>query len=355
MVRYGGKSARQLLRTLDRYGQLLILTHENPDPDSIAAGAALEYIAATSLGLPTTLAYAGIIGRAENKAMVELLGFDLAEFDPGLLAPRQAIAIVDAQPEAGNLPLPPDVVPTIVIDHHPLTPALAQARFVDVRPLYGATSTILAEYLLELRLPIPSHLATALYYGIKADTQNLSRHTTDADWRAYTYLWALVDKDLLPKIEYPRLPRQYFETFRAAMERAYVYDGIVVSTLEEMDNPNAVAEVADLLLRLEGIVWSLCLGFFGDYLYVSLRTSDPDLHAGQAVRKALRGIGSSGGHGVMAGGKVLVAHATREERRKALWEVESRFLTALGARREAREKLLGVKPRRGPLTQAVGR
>ncbi len=278
--------------------------------------------------------------------MVELLNIEMVEFDSSLLSPGHLVAVVDTQPDAGNLPLAPELIPSIVIDHHPPTPTVTQALFADIRPSYGATSTILTEYLLELRLPVPTYLATALFYGIKTDTQNLGRHTTDADRRAYTYLWRLADKELLPKIEYPRLPRRYFETFRTAMERAYIYDDIIISGLEEMDNPNAVAEVADLLLRLEGMVWSLCTGFFGDYLFLSLRTSDPDLNAGQVVKEVMRGMGTSGGHGVMAGGKIFVSGANLVERRKVQQEIQSRLLSLLGARPEAEEKLLGAKGRR---------
>lgn len=185
---------------------------------------------------------------------------------------------------------------------------------VDIRPTYGATSTIVAEYAFGLRLPIPPGIATAVFYGIKTDTQDLGRNTSEAVRLAYSRLWRLVDKEALPRIEYPRLPRQYFETFRTAMERAHVGGDVIISGVDDIDNPNAVAEVADLLIRLEGMTWSLATGFYGDHLFVSIRTSDPDLNAGELVRKVMRGLGSSGGHGVMAGGRAHLPHGAPNAR-----------------------------------------
>ncbi len=51
-----GKACRQLLRTLRESEGLLVLTHENPDPDGIASSAALAYLASARQGLPVTLA-----------------------------------------------------------------------------------------------------------------------------------------------------------------------------------------------------------------------------------------------------------------------------------------------------------
>ena len=334
------RPAEDLLNALGGKRRVVILTHDNPDPDSIAAGMGLHAIVALRLRAQPTLAFGGIIGRAENRALVDTLDVRLRHAGEICFPRYDGVALVDTQPGAGNHSLPPDVTPDVVIDHHPRQPATDEVPFADVRPRYGASSTLLVEYMRELDLPIDSRLATALFYGIKVDTQDLGRHASPADVDAYVHLFPLLDKGLLSKIEYPSLPRQYFQTFHAALERAHLYDNVVVTALDEVENPNAVAEVADLLLRLEGAAWSICLGCYDGQLFISVRTADPDANAHALVRRAVGALGSAGGHGMLAAGRIAVDGFSPVERRHLRDAVARRFLRALGVDDKAPEALL---------------
>jgi len=64
---------RKLLQVAKGHHRALILTHDNPDPDAVASACGLAYLLAHCAGLSTTAAYGGIIGRAENKAMLRVL------------------------------------------------------------------------------------------------------------------------------------------------------------------------------------------------------------------------------------------------------------------------------------------
>ncbi|MBW3670363.1 MAG: hypothetical protein KY432_01685 [Acidobacteria bacterium] len=80
------KEKLEELLNLPLDGKLLIFTHDNPDPDSIASAAAMAHLLREKRGTDATLAYSGIVGRAENRAMVEQLDFRiqhlvLANFD----------------------------------------------------------------------------------------------------------------------------------------------------------------------------------------------------------------------------------------------------------------------------------
>ena len=55
-----------LLRELERPGPLIILPHDNPDPDSMASAVALKFLAHRLLEKETYIALGGIVGRAEN-------------------------------------------------------------------------------------------------------------------------------------------------------------------------------------------------------------------------------------------------------------------------------------------------
>ena len=161
--------------------RVLILPHNDPDPDAIASAVALRHLLAQRLGVEVNIAYKGIIGRAENKALVRYLGYPLRRLTGSDLRQPLPIALVDTQPGAGNNALPSKSTATIVIDHHPWPEVTAAARFVDVRSDVGATSTILTEYLQAAGIEPSPPLATALFYGIKTDTMGLGRGASPAD------------------------------------------------------------------------------------------------------------------------------------------------------------------------------
>lgn len=324
----------------------LIVAHDNPDPDCLGAALAMRDVLAEVTGRPVLVAYGGIVGRAENRALVDLLDLDVVPIDGLDLDDYQAFVLVDTQPGAGNYSLPAKYLPTVVIDHHLPPVNLGPAEYFDVRNDYGATTTIALEYRNAIAQPIDSRLATAMFYGIKSDTQDLGRHVTAADVAAYLQLFPLVDKSILPQIERPQLPRRYFESLRTALERAHCWGDVLISALDEMDNPNTAAEMADYFLRLEGITWSICLGYHGDGIYISVRTSDPEANAAAVIQASLRGLGSSGGHGMMAGARISLP-PDRDDWNPLREKVRQRFLDTLGVSDRAVEKLLEVRPRDG--------
>ena len=283
---------------------ILILTHNDPDPDAIASAVALRHLLMEGQNVESTIAYRGIIGRAENRALVRYLGRPLQLLTDADLASGVPIALVDTQPGAGNNALPDGSQVTIAIDHHTLREPTSSADYVDVRPAAGATSTILTEYLQETGLEPESPLATALFYGIKTDTQGLGRGAGPPDTAAYLYLQDLVDTQALAQIEYAQVPASYFKSFDATLHAARVYDGVVVAYVGPMAYPDLTAEMAHLLLRLEESRWVICMGVHQQVLILSVRTQSPTGRTEELVQAIVRDEGAAGGHGPMAGGQV---------------------------------------------------
>ncbi len=293
-----------LFETVNNAGPILILPHNNPDPDSIASAAALHYLLEQKLGIEARIAYGGIIGRAENRALVNYLKRPIRPLTGADLTQTAHIALVDTQPGAGNNPHRPEITTTVVIDHHPHREAAAAAGFADIRPNLGATSTILTEYIQETGLELPPVLATALFYGIKTDTGGLSRSVSPADIAAYAYLQPRIEDKTLAEIERPRVPAAYFKNFTGALATTRLYEQIAISCLGAMDYPDLTAEMADLLSRLEKIVWVICLGTYRDTLYLSTRATGRQKGAGKLAQAIVGQDGTAGGHGSMAGGQV---------------------------------------------------
>lgn len=284
---------------------LLILPHNDPDPDAVASALALRHLLAEKLNIKGHLAYHGIIGRAENKALVNYLGQPFQPLNAVDPEGSLTVALVDTQPGAGNNALPAGATAAIVIDHHPWREATASAAFADVRTTVGSTSTILTEYLQAAALEPERPLATALFYGIKSDTLGLSRGASLADVAAYTYLQPRVDVDALMEIERAQVPIGYFKSFDTTLRAARLYaERVVISYVGPMAYPDLAAEMADVLLRLEGSEWVICMGHYQDELILAIRTSNRGGGAGQLAQAIVGNQGMAGGHGAMAGGHV---------------------------------------------------
>jgi nanoRNase/pAp phosphatase (c-di-AMP/oligoRNAs hydrolase) len=288
--------------------RLLILTHDNPDPDALSSAWALRAILARGRRRAVDVAYGGLIGRPSNRALVSVLGFPMTPLDRLDLAHYDGFALVDSQPETGNNSFPADRVPDVVIDHHPLREETRAARYFDVRPSFGATATLLGEYLATARVRIDRRLATALYYGLKAETLDLTREAGARDIAFYKSLMPRVDREALTRIENAPLSRNYFEWLKTASSRTEVQGKLALATLGDLDYPERVAEFADMAIRLEGVEWALVIGRFEGALFMSIRTSRK-AGAGRMIRRIVGSLGKAGGHGTMAGGKAAFTDA----------------------------------------------
>jgi nanoRNase/pAp phosphatase (c-di-AMP/oligoRNAs hydrolase) len=295
-----------LFRTVDAIGRCVILSHNDPDPDGIASAVALRHLMRKKAGITCPIAYQGVIGRAENRALVRYLGHPLQPFAELLVQRALPVAVVDGQPGVGNVTLPQGSQVAIVIDHHALREATRHADFCDVRSELGATSTILTEYLQAAQLEPPQPVATALFYGIKTNTMALGRDSAPADVSAYSYLQSRIDHAALARIEYARVPAEYFRTLDTALAAARVYGGAIVAFIGAMAYPDMAAEMADMLMRLEQAQWAVCMGQYRDLLILSVRTRSSRWGAEAVVQAIVRGEGAAGGHGKMAGGHVAL-------------------------------------------------
>lgn len=325
---------------------LLVLTHDNPDPDAIAAAMGLKHLLSRVEGLSCTMAFGGMIGRAENRAMVKFLEIDIVPVDTLIMDNYEAIALVDTQPRFGNNSLPPGRDAVIVIDHHARKGRPPGNAFWDIREEYGTTSTIIYEHLRSARMGFDTRLATALYYAIKSETQDLGREATLVDKEAYFSLFAMSEPAWLYEIVNASVPREFFRGYARAMQNTTIHGKAICSSLGDVEYPDLVAEVAELVLKVEGVFWALATGFYDDHIVISIRTVERNANAGRLIQKILRHAGPAGGHEMMAGGKVSVAGKSPADRRAIERRVRQRFLSLLSAPQRG-EQLLAEPKREG--------
>jgi len=331
-----------LLHAVEGAKRLLVVTHDNPDPDALASAVGLAYLLERRAGMRPTLAFGGIVGRAENQALISELGTDFRRLGGrDGISPGTVVALVDTQPRAGNNALPAGRIANVVIDHHPPRPESSASSFVDIRPEYGATCSILVEYLQAAELEPGRRLATGLFYGIQSETADLGREVSQADISASLYLYSRIDPEAYARIRHPPLPASYFRSVHQALEEARRYGSVIVAPAGSLAYPDMVAELADLLIRAKGTEWSVALGRYRGRLLLSVRSSATSAHAGDLVRTVIGDRGSAGGHGMMAGGQVALDGLSDSEIDALSGSILEDFLELLGVADETPKLLIG--------------
>jgi len=311
---------RALFEPRERVG---ILLQPDPDPDGIAGGYALRVLLGRKRPTAPLISF-GEVKRPENRAMIKALGMDVRTITSDELDEFDGLALIDVQPTVFGENPPARVLSVdVVIDHHPERSGY-DAVIRDIRPSYGATSTILTEYIRAAGLELKARLATALVYGIKSDTQLLGRETSRQDMAAFAFLHALHSPALLRRIERPALPTDGLRALGRALAQTSVEEGIHLLVLGRVGE-EVIPQVADLGLQAEGAEWSIAAGLVGSDLVFSVRNVGYVRAAGDVVRKVVEGLGAGGGHRSMAKGIIplktfreVYGNATRETIREAL-------------------------------------
>jgi nanoRNase/pAp phosphatase (c-di-AMP/oligoRNAs hydrolase) len=326
-------NARKLLHFLskkkDKLGPLLILTHDYPDPDAIASAFALHFLAERVYGIEARMAYGGIVGRTENREMIRLLKIPIRKIKKSQIRKYTNIALLDTQPEFENNSFPKNKRASIVIDQH-ASVGQSDAVFSLIDTKCGATSVLLAQALLQAKIDIPQRVATALVYGILSDTLDLYRAKRPDVVQTYSEIIQHCDHKALAHIQNPTHSKKFFVTLGHGIQNAVICKGVVVTHLGVVPNPDLIAQVAEFLMTYENARWSLCTGHFNGKLHVSLRSSLPNVQAGEILRDSLENRSDAGGHGTVAGGSFKIGNRASEHVwKKAEADLVSRFLKRL--------------------------
>ena len=293
-MEYKARQLAEILRSSD--GDLAILTHHNPDPDSIASAVALRAIA-ESYDVNADILYDGDIGHQENRAFVNLLGIELTERgDARSLDEYGSVALVDHM-KSGELEIEAGI--DVFIDHYEPDEPL-EAAFVDIRPNVSATSTILTKYIQEFDISPSKAVATALLYGIRAETLDFKRDTTPADLTAAAYLYPFADHETLEQVESPSMSPETLDVLAEAIQKREVQGSHLVSNAGFIRDRDALTQAASHLLNLEGITTTAVFGIAEDTIYLSARSKDIRLNIGKVLQDAFGEIGEAAGHSTQA-------------------------------------------------------
>jgi nanoRNase/pAp phosphatase (c-di-AMP/oligoRNAs hydrolase) len=286
---------QQYQRFFSDADRVLILLHNDPDPDAMASGLALRNVLRRTKATAVIGALQGVT-RPENQRMMNLLDINVEIVTPSQLEEFDRIAMVDVQPHyfAGVI----DRV-DLVIDHHPEQPGYT-AVYKDIRADYGSTSTIMTEHLRAVDANISERTATAMLYAIKSDTLFFNRQANRVDIDAFSFLYPLADATLIRKMEGAEITMDRLEYVLKAKQNGRLQEQVFCAFLGLSQREDFIPYVADFYLQLENVKWTIVAGIVNESLVMSVRNLGYSKNAGEFVRRHFSDIGSAGGHRAMA-------------------------------------------------------
>jgi len=347
----GRPRAKMLLDLLADKKNVLITTHQHPDPDALASGLALCALLGAKLKTAkVNFSIKGRIGGGINEMFVRLSNLKLLPWDDSKLGEFDAIVLLDTQPMFAFSPLPPGVKALAVIDHHrgKSRKALSDCDFCDVRTDVGATSSIVFSYFMELEVPIKGDLAATLLYAIETDLAGAAGTPGELDQIALSSLTLMADSRKLYQMRYVDLPQGYYLAYANGLANGVYWNdgtsGAAFSHLETIDSMEQPAVIADFLLRFDKVQWALVTAVHESKLVMSIRTSDTrKLSAADMARKILRQIGEGGGHRTKAGGFIKLETGSDAEVERLREKIRRRYLRSLGIKGQRGQKLVPNK------------
>jgi nanoRNase/pAp phosphatase (c-di-AMP/oligoRNAs hydrolase) len=327
--------------------RVLIMLHNDPDPDAMASGLALRNVLRRTKTTAIIGAMQGVT-RPENLRMMNLLDLHVEPIAPESLHEYDRVAMVDVQPHYFGEAIDRA---DLVIDHHPEQPGYT-AVFKDIRPDYGSTSTILTEHLRAVDVNISERTATAMLYAIKSDTLFFNRSTNRVDLEAFSYLYPLADAALIRKMEGAEITIERLDYVLKAYRSGQLNGQVFCAFLGPLPREDFIPYVADFYLQVEDVKWTVIAGILNDTLVVSVRNLGYTKNAGEFVRRYFADIGSAGGHRAMA--KAVVPMRTFREKfgdltgdaiHAKLQALVTEFLTHDGTKGEGpKSEFRGQKP-----------
>ncbi len=273
-------------------GEDHVLIVINADPDAIASAMAVKRLLWRKVA-NVGIAHINVISRPDNLAMIRLLNVNLKHIQQTNLEAFSRFVIVDSQPDHHEslAAFKTDVV----IDHHPET-CPNSAAFADIRSRYGATATIMTEYLRAAKIKPAVKLASGLFYAIKTDTDNFQRKTLIEDVRAFQYLFRYANIDLVRKIDQAEITIDFLDDFKRALQNKVVRRRRIFAHLGKVENPDVCVLIADFFMRIQSISWSIVSGVCDQKLIIILRNDGLRKNAGKVAKQSFGRFGSAGGH-----------------------------------------------------------
>lgn len=282
-----------VLSNLDKYNQIVIQVHDNPDADAVGSGYAI-YRYFLSKGKDVRLVYGGRYAMSKSNMLLLVQELDIPiEYVTKLDNPELLIT-VDCQHGQGNVQYF-EAQNVAMIDHH--STGKESDEMAEIRSHLVSCATVCYALLKATGYDVNADIkiATALYYGLYMDSNQLNEisHPFDRDMVDFLQY----DKALLNKLKYANLSIMDFETAGIAIIRhSYVEKNRLAIINSKECDPNILGLIGDLALQVDSI--EVCIVFCeypGGYK-LSVRSCSLEVAANELACFLTEGIGNGGGH-----------------------------------------------------------
>ena len=236
-----------------------IQTHNYPDQDALASAYGLKYLLEAK-GIESTICYKGRVDKLNTIAMMEDLNITTVRIDEeDKMDETSKIIIVDGQKGNANVE---DFIGDEVacIDHHKLQET-DMYQFFDIRSDVGACSSIIASYFVENNIEMPVSVATALLYGIKMDTNNLSRGVSDLDIDMFYMLFKKADRDCIRKFDCCSLQMDDLKAYSAAIDNLRVFGNVGIVNIGKDCGEAILGTMSDFIMSLDEVTFSVVYSY----------------------------------------------------------------------------------------------
>ncbi len=273
-------------------GEDHVLIPINADPDAIASAMAVKRLLWRKTA-GVVISNVNVIQRPDNLTLIRLIGVSLIPFEQVDVTRFNRIVMVDSQPNHHELLS--DLTPHVIIDHHPVSDTHLDV-YTDIRPRYGATASIMVEYLRAAKIKPSAKLATGLYYAIKTDTSDFERQTLIEDLNAFQFVFRLSNIALARRIESAEMRLDYLKFFKRALENWRILRGKAFVHLGNVAHPDVCVLIADFFMHIASVNWSIVSGVNQTKLVVIFRNDGIRKNAGAVAKRSFGKLGSAGGH-----------------------------------------------------------
>ncbi|MBN2535045.1 MAG: DHH family phosphoesterase [Spirochaetales bacterium] len=289
---------------------IYIQTHNFPDHDAVASAYGLKYLLEQE-GITSHLIYEGAIQRDSLFALIEHLNIPIKHAGEYPIKEEEKIVIVDGCKGNKNVT---DLIgdEVAVIDHHEVT-SPDDVEFSDIRPEYGACSSLIYQYFLELGHKPSRDIATALLYGLQVDTLQMSRGVCNDDLEAYYGLYPEADVQFINSKLRNHIQEKELPFYRDAFDNVIIRNRFAFCYFKEGCNQNLLGIIGDFFLTLQEVDFVFLCARNDSQINFSLRSEVPEWNAAIIIQEILKGIGFGGGHADMAGGIIKDASRFNED------------------------------------------
>ncbi len=299
--------------------------HNFPDPDALGSSMGLQYLLKLK-GIESTICYSGSIDRFNTKKMIDIFNLKIVDIEEIKdMTEQDEVILLDTQKSNGNTCACNGNV-IVSIDHHPIFEHY-NYLYEDIRENVGACASIIASYFYDNNFEMPKDVASALVYGINVDTAHLTRGVTRLDLEMFYNLYKDADENHLNYLENNTLSIDDLQEYAKAISSIRIHQNVSFAKTGNECSKSLIGVISDFMLNIVDVVFSVVYSVKNEGIRLSVRSDNKNLHAGKIIIEALEGIGTGGGHSIMAGGFVPVENIDSVE--KYIKTIEKKIIDAI--------------------------